>query len=603
MTLSRDGATARDPCGAHTEGAGSETSARDRVGNIVWMVLAACSLLLAYFTLRHSRTAGTANLGLWELHDSRRVLAWMGSLAFGALCEFACFIPVGFSNAMVVRRGLNRLGRPAASLIALATAGILTVLVWAIEAHGSRHSTAPVDLALPLFGCLLGTWAGFTWLRGGRARLWLLPKVALAAILVVLSVGVLLWQCLESQPLPFDAAPVTSAEKRRLVDLVRSKDPTSLEEGRTHTLRLTEHDLNVLLSWGLSLGTQEHRARVRLERNLVWLYVSARAPLHKDRPHYLNLTAIGRTGIQDGIPWLEVVQCRVGSLEVPHRLLRSLIPLVISRLCEDRRTKPFLDATRQMAVEPGLVELTYGPLHLPSELRRELFGSTVASEEIVASTRAQVEHLLAVIGRSRQAPPSFGLCLETAFALARERSAHGDPVVENRAGIFALGIVLGHPRIEEFLGSVSPEDGRAVPRAYLHRVALRGRYDWTRHFCVSAVIALLSDEGVSAAAGLLKEELDADTGGSGFSFSDLLADRAGTVFAVRATRDEASARAMQERLAGGFRVDEFFPPAADLPERIPDSELQSRYGSVGGEGYLRLMAEIERRIEACAAYR
>ncbi len=54
---------------------------------------------------------------------------------------------------------------------------------------------------------------------------------------------------------------------------------------------------------------------------------------------------------------------------------------------------------------------------------------------------------------------------------------------------------------------------------------------------------------------------------------------------------------------GGFHVDEFFPPAADLPEGIPDAELQSRYGGVGGEPYRRLIAEIERRIAACAAYR
>jgi len=108
---------------------------------------------------------------------------------------------------------------------------------------------------------------------------------------------------------------------------------------------------------------------------------------------------------------------------------------------------------------------------------------------------------------------------------------------------------------------------------------------------------------VSDAAGLLKEELDADIGGSGFSFADLLADRAGTTFADWATRDEATARAMQDRLASGFRVEEFFPPAADLPEGIPDAELQSRYGGVGGEDYRHLIEEIERRIAACAAYR
>jgi hypothetical protein len=60
---------------------------------------------------------------------------------------------------------------------------------------------------------------------------------------------------------------------------------------------------------------------------------------------------------------------------------------------------------------------------------------------------------------------------------------------------------------------------------------------------------------------------------------------------------------MQDRLARGFRIEEFFPPAADLPEGIPDAELQWRYGGVGGRAYNQLIDEIERRIAACAAYR
>ena len=602
MTLSQDGPAARNRCGGRTQWMGSQAAAGDRARDFAWIVLAACSLVLAYFVLRHSESWGAASLGLWELHDSHRLLEWVGGLAFTAFGEFVCFLPVGFSNAVVVRRGLDPLGRLIAGATALAVAGILTVSVWAIETGGSWRSAAPAGLALPLLGCLLGTWAGLTWLRGRRARLWLLPKVVLPVLAAVLGVGALLWLSLEAKPLSFEAVPVTSAEKRRLVDLVRSKDPTSLEGGQTHTLRLTEHDLNVLLSWGLSLGTWEQKARVRLERDLAWLYVSARTPLGGGEPRYLNLTVIGRVRVEEGTLSLEAVQCRIGSLEVPHRLLRCLVPILTSHLSQDRRAKPFLDATRQMAIEPGFVELTYGPLHLPSELRKDLFGPAATSEEVLASTRAQVDHLLDVIHRSSPAPTSFGLCFETAFALARDRSARRDPVLENQAAIFALGIVLGHPRIEEFLGSVQTEEGPAA-RASLHRVPLRERYDWTRHFCVSAVIAVLSDEGVSAAAGLLKEELDADTGGSGFSFSDLLADRAGTVFALRATCDEASARAMQDRLAGGFRVEEFFPPAADLPEGIPDAELQSRYGGVGGKVYRRLIEEIERRVAACAAYR
>ena len=63
----------------------------------------------------------------------------------------------------------------------------------------------------------------------------------------------------------------------------------------------------------------------------------------------------------------------------------------------------------------------------------------------------------------------------------------------------------------------------------------RRRADWTRHFTLSGGLTVMSAVGPSDAAGLLKEELDAD-GGSGFSFGDLMADRAGTTFAEKTER-------------------------------------------------------------------
>jgi hypothetical protein len=581
---------------------GSEDPCKKCGKYVGWAILVAYSLFLVGRSLRHDG-GGTVGFPVWELQDSRRLVGWLGGLVVTALGELAYLVPVGFLAAMVVRRGPAWLRSPAINIPALAVAGALAALVYLVEVGGSWRPATISGLAFPLLGCLLGTWMGTTWLRGRRARLWLLPKIALLACLVALCAGIILWLSLEKAPLPFEAARVTSAEKRRLVDLFRGKDPTSLEEGRTHTLRLTEHDLNVLLSWGLSLGPLERKAQVSLALGSASLSVSARVPLGTEEPRYLNLAMTGGAEIEGGTLRLEVDRCRVGPLAVPRWLLNSLISTIESGLCHDRRAQPFLEATRQMMIEPSGIALTYGPLHLPPELRKDLFGPGTASEEVLASTQAQIDHLLAVAGRSLPAPPSFGLCLETVFALARDRSAQRDPVVENRAGLFALGVLLGHPRVGELLGSVSAGDENSAARRALYHVTLRGRPDWTKHFCVSAAIAVLSDVAVSNAAGLLKEELDADTGGSGFSFSDLLADRAGTTFAVSATGDQEAARAMQDRIAGGFRVEEFFPPAADLPERISDATLQSRYGGVGGEFYQRFIAEIERRIAACAAYR
>jgi hypothetical protein len=132
-------------------------------------------------------------------------------------------------------------------------------------------------------------------------------------------------------------------------------------------------------------------------------------------------------------------------------------------------------------------------------------------------------------------------------------------------------------------------------------VAVRGRRDWTRHFFVSAGLALTLNSTASDGAGLFKEEADSAEGGSGFSFSDLLADRAGVRFAEAATRDRQAAERMQALLANPFSLDDVFPPAGDLPEGLPDAEFQQRFGGVEGEQYKQVLVEIERRLDTCRA--
>jgi hypothetical protein len=322
------------------------------------------------------------------------------------------------------------------------------------------------------------------------------------------------------------------------------------------------------------------------------------------KTRYLNLVIAGKTKFERKTLSLDLNQCKIGSLEIPEWFLNLISPVVTSQLRHDQLLNPFLDATEAVAIKPGSIAVTYGPLDMPpQEFRDSLFGPAGSGREVLASTQAQVDHLLAVVSQLPDKQPVFSECFENAFALAWIRSFSGrDPVIENRAAIFSLGMLLGHPRVKEFVGPVQIRQSNHAARRLLSRVVLRDRSDWAKHFCVASAIALLSDEIVSDAASLLKEELDSGKGGSGFSFSDILASQAGTTFALCATRDEEAARAMQDRIVHGFRVDEFFPPGADLPEGITDAELQSQYGGVDGEGYNSIIKEIERRIAACTAY-
>jgi hypothetical protein len=226
-----------------------------------------------------------------------------------------------------------------------------------------------------------------------------------------------------------------------------------------------------------------------------------------------------------------------------------------------------------------------------------------ANEDVRRAIRAQIRHMAESAAQLPPGDARVGACLESAFAYAQYRSSDGGPVIQNTGAVLALGILLGHPSLENFIGPIAGDRMVLRTRHALGDVTLRGRSDWAKHFFLSAGLALLSNETLSDAAGVLKEELDAEAGGSGFSFADLLADRSGTTFALMATRSEKSATALQQRLATGFEIDAFFPQAADLPEGIPDSELQSSYGGVGGREYNRIAAEIERRVKNCAAYR
>jgi len=577
---------------------------REYVG---WAILTAYLLFLVCRFHSHDTGGQIADTFLWGLQDSCWLIEWIGGLALSVFREFARFAVFGFLATVVIPRGSGWLCRGPVSLQALAVSGTLTVLVCLTKSNGSRHLAGMADLAFPLLGCFFGAWAGTTWLCGWRARLRFMLKVVSLCLLAALGTGLIVWLSLDKMPLPFEAACVTSVEKRRLVDLACGKSPGALKKGQTHTVLLTEHDINALLSWGLSLGPTDRKAKVSLDRDCVSLLMSTIVPVGGGISRYLNLDVTGGVEIEDGVLNLRADRCRIGSHKVPRWLLPSLRPLINSLLNCDLHLRPFLHAAsaREIVIEPDWVQLTCRPLDLPAGLRESLLGPAVASEELLASTRAQVDHLLILFAVSPQLDPqpSFNLCLTTTFALARSRSIDYNPVAENQAAILALGVLLGHPRIETFIGPVLADPDKDAAQRIVDRVVLRGRSDWARHFCISAAITVLSQEVISDAIGLLKEELDADEGGSGFSFADLLADRAGTTLAVVATRDEAAARAMQDRLARGFPIEAVFPPADGMPEGISDGEFESCYGGVGGKGYRHIIEEIERRVAACSAYK
>ena len=569
------------------------------------LALIGYSALLATSALTPGGRAGVPGAGFFDLRTGSRVRAVLFALAVYLLLETVRFLPVGLLAVLslpLTRGGCFSL----LPVTVMAGAGslIIAVVVLGLEIGPAWTWPGPSDLTLPAVGCALGVAAALAWLAGRGARRRVLLGLGATVLAAPILAGLVLLGTAERDPLVQDSPAVTSEEKRRLYNLLRDKNPKALVVGATRSLSLDSHDIDVLLAWGLPLVLGEGRGAARVD-----LLASRTAQVSLTLPlgtlvggaRYLNIVAGARLQIDQGRVSVTDPALRLGRLALPSPPLRWLAPVLGGLVQAERRARPVLAGVESLEIDPGRATLVYRRMELPPGLLASFIWGAGSNEEMRLAVRSQVERLLEAAPRLPRGEPRLGAAVEVAFAHARARSVTSPPVLENRAALLALGLLLGHRHVEGLVGPVMDERDwrRAAPLA---RTTLRGRDDWTQHFFVSAALTVLSAQAPSDAIGLFKEELDAG-GGSGFSFGDLMADRAGTTFALLATQDDAAARSLQTRLAVGFRVDDFFPEAADLPENIQAAELEARYGGTGGPLFRQYAAEVERRLWSCPGYR
>jgi hypothetical protein len=185
---------------------------------------------------------------------------------------------------------------------------------------------------------------------------------------------------------------------------------------------------------------------------------------------------------------------------------------------------------------------------------------------------------------------SLAALMPPLFQTALERGAGGTMVAENRAVVIVLAFYANGAG----LAAIVPAADQ-WPKAPRRTVTLAGRDDFPKHFLISAVLAAEAGTPLADAVGLQKEVEDS-RGGSGFSFNDIGADRAGTRFGEIASQSPERARKLAQAIARGVKESDFMPEVADLPEFMPEAEFKRRYGGIGGARYNRMMARIDARV-------
>lgn len=225
--------------------------------------------------------------------------------------------------------------------------------------------------------------------------------------------------------------------------------------------------------------------------------------------------------------------------------------------------------------------------------------STGITDDLYQTAAATGNHLLAHADEFPDGDEGFEAMLREAFVFAEDNSHGTDAVLPNQAAILALGVILGEERVAEVAKRPIKVSNVAEFEKLRRRVTLRGRNDLARHFWVSASLAILADENRSMTVGITKEMMDSTPGGSGFSFVDLTADRAGTLLAVAATKNADAATEMQMRVRRGLKADDVCPEIDGLPEGITQDEFQTKYGGLGGAESGEIVKEIQSRLAKC----
>lgn len=567
----------------------------------IWICRTALLLVVIFLLLRAWRSrVALADYGGLTIENSADVAWWLAGIAWRQLVQFTAF---GVLGALLPSARLAHSNSPPDGqakwflrLACFAAAGVLVATCSWVSVGERPHLGA---FFVPLLGYLLGWRLGAAWQRGTRAFVWSAAQVALLPLmLIVLGIAGFKLAIVDA-PLDFEPVRMTETEKHRLTQWIRDTRPA---EGAPRQLRLTDGEIDALCNVALERGLAARKAQINSQPQQIALDASIVLPERlTSQRHFLNVHLAGLVRIDDGRLQLRCDRLEVGRIAVPRVFLWVGAPVVRALLLDDPQVREIVGSVQLLEPQAGAIQTVFRPGALSHRVVPALVQLIWDRPDVSAQTEVYVRQLIQTFHELPADSDRFGGLLESAFTLAAERSIENDPLLENRAAIFALAILFGQHDLEPLVGEILDSKLRAEAAPLMGVVTLRDRHDWPRHFLVSAALALLSSEQASDRVGVFKEQIDSQQGGSGFSFGDLLADRAGTRFALVATRDEPAARALQSRLTAGFHVDDFFPSADGLPEGIPDAEFESPYGGVDGAGYRALSDEIDRRLESLPA--
>jgi hypothetical protein len=457
-----------------------------------------------------------------------------------------------------------------------------------------------------------------------QRRLW--PLLLLAGLLLAGALAAGLWLAVERAPrVQGQGVAVSVDDIDRARRLLERNDPRNALPGITRAVLLSQRDLELVIQQaGQRLGGGgaaggRARGRVRLQPGLALVEASLALPANP-WGGWLNLRAVLRE--TEALP--AVQQLRIGQLPVPGWLAEAALPRLLAVLNLRAQGELAQRLVSRVGFRSQALVLAYAWPDNPEQLLTE----SLLSPDDQVRVRRHASHLATLAAtlagnKPKPAVVSVTALIQPMFALAAANSRDAaSAALENRAAFVALAFLAsgqglapllgqapgpahaaapGRPPIQTASQPASQPPGPAAtalagkpsPAMRAPEMRLRGRPDWPLHLLISAALAAEGGGPLSDAIGLYKEVADSRHG-SGFSFGDLAADRAGTRLGLAARRDPLG---LQARLARGVQEADLLPEVSDLPEDMQEPEFKRRFGGVGAPGHRAMLREIETRLD------
>ncbi|MGR8931878.1 MAG: hypothetical protein ACU836_14685 [Gammaproteobacteria bacterium] len=409
---------------------------------------------------------------------------------------------------------------------------------------------------------------------------WIAKWIKLLLFVFPVLLGICLILSFEDQPLLKERADLTPEQIARGKRIFDRNDPRQLRSGVITQARLPEQDLDLAINYAAN-QMFNGVAGVAIEEGRAVGEATIKLP-NSMLGQYLNLKLVLR---QDAsLPSIDYA--KIGKLWLPGFLAEWLLGEFANAASSTVDWQALLSMVKRVKFHHGQMVVTYQwRQDLPGKLSSALLPSAEQERISVYQTRL-TELVKNKVGRIDLADLTKNM-----FQIAKERSQGADAISENRALILVLAFYVNQRDLAKLFPTAHQW---AKPR--WRPVMLAGRQDFTKHYLVSAMLAAYAGTPLADAVGVFKE-IEDSRGGSGFSFNDIAADRAGRRFGELAVSSRSRAEWVQRFFATADEAD-FMPATVDLPEFMPENVFKRHYGGLEGEKYRQMIAKIDRRIAA-----